>query len=189
MPSEKEISDIVEVILLQSRNPIFLDSSILNTTSGKEKSNFEEIETLAKLSVELEKFTVVNFNLNSEDSIPSPPQSINFITLIEFNYPDSSKYFTLADTTYIQYQNDNSQNFAYLGNYLNQLNITEPIRSNEITEPQYGLSVPIFSNDKKTAYVEVTYHCNGLCSEAFGYILVKENNAWKIAKKKLIWIS
>ncbi len=188
MPDEKEINDVVETILLQSINPIFLDQSVIDTTSEFDGDNSKHEENLARLIVELEKFTVVRFDVNSENIIPDPPHSIPFLTLIEFNLPNTSKYFTLSDSTYIQYQNNQSQHFAYTGAYLKQLNIVKASKSSELEKSYYGISIPIFSMDQKTTYVEVTYHCSEFCSEAYGYILVKKNDSWTIAKKKLIWI-
>lgn len=189
MPDEKEVNEVVETILLRSKNPIFVDQTIIDTTSGFDRNNFNREETLVRLNVELEKFTVVRFDVNSENKIPDPPHSIPFITLIEFNHPDTSKFFTLSDSTYIQYQNNQYQHFAYTGAYLKQLNIVKASKSIVLEKSYYGVSVPIFSMDQKTAYVEVTYHCSEFCSEAYGYILVKKNDSWTIAKKKLIWIS
>jgi hypothetical protein len=52
----------------------------------------------------------------------------------------------------------------------------------------YGLSIPLFSIDHKTAIIMIEALCPGLCGTGNTYLFRKKNAVWKKANKSLPWI-
>jgi hypothetical protein len=53
----------------------------------------------------------------------------------------------------------------------------------------YEMSIPIFSFDKRTAYVELDHRCGHLCGNGRAFYLRKINGKWKIIENFRTWKS
>jgi hypothetical protein len=52
-----------------------------------------------------------------------------------------------------------------------------------------GLSQVGFNKAHSEALVYMDYVCGGLCGEGIAFFLEKENDAWKVSKRSMLWIS
>ena len=69
-------------------------------------------------------------------------------------------------------------------NSLKHYNINEMKLRNKI---YYSFTIPLFSKDKKRAYINVDYNCPG-CGYGLRYFLKKKNNKWMIIDIARTWI-
>jgi hypothetical protein len=189
MATEEDINKIIEAVIIQDSLLVFNDILNKNTNKKDPSTKIGDTELTRNVSVDLVKLSVLHFNSHSQNNLPIPPNSIEFMSLVNFHDSDSSEYFTLSDTAYFRFQNDNTQNFSYSGKLLESMNIVQSIGYPKETESYYSFSLPILSTKKNIAYIEFTHHCKGLCGGAVGYILVRNSDVWTIAKRKVVWLS
>ena len=191
LPSEKDINEIIETIILKDSIPIFINNAAPDTLEKKDGSKFIILPINNKFSIDLEKYRVF-FPIQDTENIEIPPppgMGVNFSSLVNFNYSDTTIYFAKSDSSYICFQNDTLNHFIYNGRLTKQINTTKTAKQKEKKESYYAITLPIFSTDRKKAYVEVTFRCWGLCGGATGYILVKKSGHWEIAIRRGLWIS
>lgn len=187
---QQEINRIVEAVILKDSIPIFKDESEIRSSLENVHSKMEKDKISRKFNVDLKQLTVLFSTYNQNKiPLPIPPNSIEFKSLITFQQPDSSTFFLMSDSTYIQFQNKHPQRLSYTGELLDQLNVVETIEQPNQYDTYYSISLPIISENQKVAYLEVTYHCKGLCGETIGYMLFKQSDTWTIIGKKTIWMS
>jgi hypothetical protein len=62
-------------------------------------------------------------------------------------------------------------------------------RKKNINYEYFHFSIPLFSCDQKTAYIELDYQSKGIYGEGMSYILKKTNNKWTIIRVLSRWIT
>ena len=60
---------------------------------------------------------------------------------------------------------------------------------NEDFTSEFVISNVIFNKKGTKAYVELNFHCGGMCGQGIKFELKRINNKWKITDEKLLWIS
>ena len=114
--------------------------------------------------------------------------------LFEFWQIEKSKGFDKKDSLYLLSQNTNPDSLRIskkLLNKINHLKLSETL--DEIKKGNHKnyfiFSIPIISKNKNKAYIELDYHCGGLCGSGRAYFLEKIEGRWKVISKWKTWIS
>jgi hypothetical protein len=164
-PPDSEINNIAEAVVSQE------DLPILKRPGG--------VTIGYRLSKELRKIQIIDKDKADAVLPPLDFNKIYFYNLIP------SKYFEANDRDFLLFQNSILPTFILSKNLQNKLNITtfEEQADNKKAGKSiafYDLSVPIFSADLTTAFVEVTFNCPGLCGEVTGLFLKRVDGKWFI---------
>ncbi|MBS7229530.1 hypothetical protein KHA90_00710 [Flavobacterium psychroterrae] len=174
----KNIDEIVEAIIIQ-------DS--LNVFSKSEDSTMFCSE-LRKLKIHIPP------KKKNNDFILMPPSEGKYITsFIPFKIKGYT-FFSSKDSLYLLAQNLNPEKLAIEKKLINKWNNTtiEKIktrRKNKQKSRFYEMTIPVFSVDRQSAYVELDYQCGGLCGSGQDIFLKKINGKWKIIVQWQSWIS
>ncbi|MGA9211728.1 hypothetical protein, partial [Kaistella sp.] len=70
-----------------------------------------------------------------------------------------------------------------------------PCKNNSIDDCKEGftsefvISNVIFNKKRTKAFVELNFHCGGLCGQGIKFELKRINDKWKITNEELLWIS
>tara|TARA_R100000935_G_C2745304_1_gene127552 strand:+ start:75 stop:683 length:609 start_codon:yes stop_codon:yes gene_type:complete len=172
-----DISKIIEVIIFHEN---------LNILTNK-------LET-TKFCSELKKIEIevpVGYN---EGLISAPAPGNRYITTILYDNISDEVFFSSKDSSFILSQNSNPKRIKIDKKITNKLNTTtfqnelKKIKNGEDYD-FYEMSIPIFSYDKRTAYVELDHRCGHLCGNGRAFYLRKINGKWKIIEKFRTWIS
>ncbi|WP_415328419.1 hypothetical protein [Chryseobacterium sp. MMS23-Vi53] len=146
----------------------------------------------------IEKNTMTQFFKKIKIITPKPeeirPINENERTLdwiLNFNL---KKPFSKNDSIYLLSQNINPDTLEIsneLKSRYNFSNLPKILldRKNKKYYQYYEFSIPVFSADHKTAYIELDYHSKGYFGQGMAYILKKENNKWKILESGGTWIN
>lgn len=175
----KNINEIVEAIIIQ-------DS--LNVFSKNEDSTMFCSE-LRKLNIYIPP------KKKNNDDILQPPKSDGiYISQLLPSTIKGITFFSSKDSLYLLEQNSNPEKLAIEKKLINKLNNTtiEKIkirRENKQRSRFYEMTIPVFSVDRQSAYVELDYHCGGLCGDGQVIFLKKINGKWKIIVQWQSWIS
>lgn len=122
------------------------------------------------------------------------PSERNETTLSWIFNVNRKNLFSKNDSLYLLSQNINPDSLEIdkklkaKYNYSELSKILED-RNNEHYYQYYEFSIPVFSEDNKTAYIEIDYHSKGYFGRGMAYILKKENNKWKVVEKEGTWIN
>ena len=132
-----------------------------------------------------------------------------------FNYKENKKdipshmkyssHFLLNDYETIMYQIENIKNnekiphlFSYKQIYIDQFERKYKVKKGEFWEKYekvFGnnafvvISKPLFSENLRYAYIEISISCGELCGEGFHYFLEKKDEKWVIIEKESDWVS
>lgn len=176
-----EINDVVKTVILED--------SLNVLKNGKESIML--CEELIKLEIYfLEK-------IKDNELIPlPPPPSFNNISIENLLYYkiENEIFFTSKDSLYLLQQNSNPKKLKIEKNLAEKINLTTKDieinkRKNHKPYSYYQMTIPIFSFDKKKAYLELNHYCGGLCGSGKSIYLKKINSKWKIIEKWCTWIS
>ena len=172
-----DVNKIIEVIIFQE-----------NLNVLKNKSN------TSKFCSELKKITIEVPVKDNQGIIPPAAPENRYITTLLYDHVSDDKFFTKKDSTFILSQNSNPKRIEIARKITEKLNTTtfenelKKIKNNEDYD-FYEMSIPIFSLDKQTAYVELDYRCGHLCGNGRAFYLRKINGKWKIVEDFKTWIS
>lgn len=157
----------------------------LNVSKGN-KNNIVLIE-------DFKKKEIINTQKISNNELPEilllEENQITLNSLFYFGKFENKKLgFNKKDSLYLLSQNLNP-NSLKLPNQI--LKITENIKNkNEKGKNStFQFYIPIISEDKNTAYVELDYNCGALCGRGTSYFLNKIDGKWVIIVKWRTWIS
>ncbi|TDW47886.1 hypothetical protein EV144_104172 [Flavobacterium sp. 270] len=173
----KDINDIVEAIIIQDSLDVFYKS-----------------EDSTAFCAELRKLNIYIPEMTKEGNIiPPPPQDI-YITQILSNEIDRNTFFTSKDSLYLLKQNSNPDKLEINKALKNKLNTTTfakaVIKRKKVDNYGfYNMTIPIFSLDRQNSYIQLEYHCSGLCGHGNAFYLKKNKGKWKIVRKRETWIS
>jgi hypothetical protein len=191
-PDIKDIDEITTVLLFHDTLPIFKKPHIPDTTISQDGHKLIHYPLVAPICLGLRKIKVL---LPDTTSIPGPPpfEAIRLTSLFNIEI-DGKKIFNSKDSTFFFAQNDTLFNFQLPNKYRDTLRLTSIEVENKKNDKQkysadfYDISLPIFSADLKTAYVEIRHMCS-MCGGASAYILQKVNGHWQIKNSFGLWIS
>ncbi|WKL46153.1 hypothetical protein Q1W71_14430 [Flavobacterium pectinovorum] len=174
----KNINEIVEAIIIQDSLNVF----------SKSEDSAMFCSELRKLKIHMPP------KKKNNDFILMPPSNGIYITsLIPFKIKGYT-FFSSKDSLYLLEQNSNPEKLKIEKKLINKLNNTtiEKIkirRENKQRSRFYEMTIPVFSVDRQSAYVELDYHCGGLCGDGQVIFLKKINGKWKIIVQWQSWIS
>ncbi|RXG18645.1 hypothetical protein DSM03_1017 [Leeuwenhoekiella aestuarii] len=133
-------------------------------------------------------------------SVPSPPPSLNgtYIneeSLVSFLNSDqfirkpgfeNNKFFSKEkDLKYLKKQIEKSKKLVKQTN----LNSFYPAyKSDRNEKDSYHFYTPLFNSDSTEVYIQVDFY-EGVYGDGTGYLLLKENGAWKVVASTGIWIT
>ncbi|SDS27291.1 hypothetical protein SAMN04487764_1837 [Gillisia sp. Hel1_33_143] len=172
-----DISEIIEVIIYKEHLNVSKDN--LNTT---------------KLCSELKKITIDVPIEDNQGVIPPAAPGNRYITTILYDHISDEILFSKKDSSFILSQNSNPKRIKIERKITERLNTTtfqkelKKIKNGEDYD-FYEMSIPIFSLDKQTAYIELDYRCGHLCGNGRAFYLRKINGKWKIIEDFRTWIS
>ncbi|WP_026838884.1 hypothetical protein [Gillisia sp. JM1] len=172
-----DISKIIEVIIFHE------DLNILT----KKLKTTKFCSELKKIEIEVP----VGYN---EGLISAPAPENRYITTILYDNISDEVFFSSKDSSFILAQNSNPKRIKIDKKITDKLNTTT--FQNELKKINngedydfYEMSIPIFSFDKRTAYVELDHRCGHLCGNGRAFYLRKINGKWKIIENFRTWKS
>lgn len=159
----KNINEIVEAIIIQ-------DS--LNVFSKSEDSTMFCSE-LRRLNIYIPEKRKDGLTL------PPPPRDIYITELINSEIK-GERFFSSKDSLYLLEQNSNPEELKIEKDLINKLNtITiEKVKTQRKKVHRfrfYEMTIPLLSLDRQRAYVQLGYHCGGLCGNGQAIYLKKIN--------------
>lgn len=189
LPDSNDIEKIIETIIMDDSIPVLKYDAAPDTLHASDGKSRVVIPIKHPFNIDLEKMKIL-FSLPQKDkdmelTPPLPFHCIYFKDIVH----EEEQMFTTNDSAYVSYQNDSLNRFLIKGNIRNKIYITTSEKQAGKQDAYFSCSIPVFSADKKKAYVELTYNCFGLCSSSNLYLLAKTNTTWKIVKKRTLWIS
>jgi hypothetical protein len=183
IPSSQDINDVVRAVISQQTIVERNDSAgrVIDKRTGRIRSN--SLGNLS-LSVDLIKVKVVSADLESNYKVP-----INF--LID---PKMSDHFDQVDYNYLFFQNDTLSRFkidtaAIANTVFTNATKLEKTQGKNYGMPYYWLSIPVFSLDKKQAYVVLDVFIGMNNTQGYAFIVKKINDKWLIVRQWSTWIS
>lgn len=107
--------------------------------------------------------------------------------------PLSPGFDPQKDSAYLQFQDSGLNSFEFdntgIGNYFFMDRNQIELHKNDTVFSYIRISIPQFSADGKTVYLQHEFICTGLCGSGYEYYLRKENGHWKIIKSRMTWVS
>ena len=171
------INEIVEAIIIQDSLDVF----------SKSKDSPMFCSELRKLNISIPE-------KNENGLIPPPPPRGIYITRL-LSDKIIGERFSAKDSLFILEQNSNPEKLKIKKKLLSKLNsitIEEALIKRKKSKKLftfYEMTIPVFSIDRKKAYVELDHHCSGLCGSGLAIYLKKINGKWQIIEKWQTWIS
>lgn len=176
-PKVKDINKVIEAVLYKDRLSVFKGDT----------SNTNICIRLNKIDVK-----VMPSKKEGELIAPEPPGNYVYVQQLLYSSEKSPAFFSKSDSTYLLYQNDVHKSLNIdlaFSKKLNTISFEESQTDKQGWDKRYySISVPIFSKDGNTAYVELNYYA-GDFGNGFAIILKKEKGVWKIIQSRLSWIS
>lgn len=171
----KEINEIVQAIIEQDT---------INVLKGTINSKMF-CTTLEKLPIEIPK-------QHKNEITPPPLPGRKYITDL-LNYKvDGKPFFESRDSINIIRQNIDCEKFKIDNKILNKLNSTKIDK--EMSKKQngkhydfYEMKIPIFSIDRKKAYVELDHRCSSRSGSGRAFFLKKIEDKWTIIRSWETW--
>ncbi len=171
LPADNEINNIAEAIISQQNLPVLKHA-------GNQSYGYSLCRELRKLQI-----------IGTDRAGPVLPP-LDFNKLYFYNLIPS-KYFEASDRDFLLFQNSILPTFILGKKLQDKLNITTSAEQDKIKKAgksiaYYDLTVPVFSTDLTTAFVEVTFNCSGLCDEITGLFLKRVDGKWFIVGSETI---
>lgn len=173
-----EINNIVEAIINQ------YDLDIIKSNKNSDDLLLENLNKIH-----------INKSVDSTNElyVPAEPGSLYITDLVNQKF-DNEIFFTSEDSIYIIQQNTFPDKIKITTSILEIVNTENNVKEKLNLDPnlrfgKYEISIPIFSKDMQTAYVQLDYFCGSLCGNGTILILKKINGNWIIIKNIHHWIS
>ncbi|KQB39922.1 hypothetical protein RC62_606 [Flavobacterium aquidurense] len=163
----KDINQIVEAIIIQDSLKVFSKS-----------------EDSIMFCSELRKLNIYIPPSNNPDYILIPRLDGMYITQLIPGIIKGITFFSSKDSLHLLDQNSNPEKLRIEKNIITKLNSTtiEKIkirRKNKKRSRFYEMTIPVFSVDRKCAYVQLDYQCGGLCGSGQAIYLKKIKGKWQ----------
>jgi hypothetical protein len=162
LPDGKDVNSIVQAIFAHDSLPVYKDEDFKDTVIN----GCVIKQAVLAIDTNLVKLYVIK----SDTSRPMPFSHLGPISTLIRSDIKGEKYFSVADSSYLMFQNDNFKRFSLSTSDFPKIN----------TKTHFGcirLSIPIFSKNKDVAYVELS---SG--SGTNGYVLKKTNANWIVVQ-------
>jgi len=176
-PKVEDINGVIETIIYKDSLPVFKNDT----------SNDRICIRLNKIDVK-----VMPSRKASELIAPEEPGNYVYVQQLLYSSKKHSAFFPKKDSTYLLYQNEVHKSLNI------DLAFSKKLKTISFKQSQadkrgwdksyYSISVPIFSKDGNTAYVELNYYA-GDFGKGFAIILRKEKGGWEIIQSGLAWIA
>lgn len=106
----------------------------------------------------------------------------------------SERTFDSSDYKYVLYQYKNNDSLEINSDQKNTYNFTTlqnaiDDKRNSNSYDYYEFTIPYFSRDHTTAYIEMNYQSGSMYGDGTAYLLKKKNNKWKIVGRWGTWIT
>ncbi|OXA81286.1 hypothetical protein SAMN05444397_10336 [Flavobacterium aquidurense] len=172
----KNINEIVEAIIIQDSLNVF----------SKSPDSIMFCSQLRRLNIYIPE--------KRHDGLtpPAPPRGIYITSLLSDKI--IGEKFSTQDSLGLLQQNSNPEKLKIENSLIHKLKTTTvekalKRRKNTKMFRFYEMTIPVFSLDRKNAYVKLDYYCTGLCGSGKAIYLKKLNGKWKIIEKRETWIS
>ena len=176
-PKLDDINKVIEAVILQDSLPVF-----------KKDTSSESI------SLQLNKIDVKVMPSKNKGDLFDLEEPGNYVYVQQLLYLSKkhSAFFPKKDSTYLLYQNEIYKSLNIDSSFSKKLKTisfeeTQADKSGW-DKHYYSISIPIFSKDGNTAYVEWNLYA-GDYGTGFGIILKREKGIWKIIQGNRTWIS
>jgi len=178
----KKIFFLLSIILISCSKSISVEGDIekvVNCVAFELNHNFYKnlplLDTLSKITI------------STSDSSFSPHSgNIKIKRLMDYKI-NNKKIFNSQDSLFFLKQNDRIKEYHLTNKkYGNLLTVNS---SKYPTSKLYFMTIPIFSCNRKYAYVISTLSIPKISGSADSYLLEKINGKWKIIKIEEVWIS
>jgi hypothetical protein len=183
VPSKKEINNVLRAVIDQQKIVIRYDSTGRVVNGADSVFTYNTLDSLP-LTINLAKLNVDNYELGQ--------YGITFDNLLDTTRPD---LFKSADKSYLYFQNTILKGLkadraaAPKSRFTNNTWLHNELRDNYKIHPFYNLSIPLFSQDQKKAYVQLETYFGFNLSEGYAFILNKINGRWYIVWQGVTWRS
>jgi len=175
-PTVANINEVIQAVILKDSLPVY------KTDKGG-----------AVICTRLIKLDIKVMPSKKEGQLIAQIESGNYVYVQQLLYSSKKHlaYFSKKDSTYLLYQNKVNKSvdiYSDLSKKLKTISVEELDTPSSGFAPYYTLSIPIFSRDGNTAYVEVNaYFGDGGGGSAV--VLKRENGEWEIADFFRTWFS
>lgn len=178
----KNISEIIETVISHGNLKVL--------KNGTDSKMF--CDELVKLNIYVSK--------NNKETMPIRPLpgpaafrdiSIQNLLLVKI---DNQLFFSSSDSLFLLQQNRNLKTFKIENRIAEKINSTS-IKSEvnkHITGKSfdyYLMTIPVFSQNYNSAYLEINNYCNGMCGGGKSIFIKKINRKWKIIAEWENWSS
>lgn len=184
LPTNKDIEDVIETVIEQDSLPLFRRDE--KEFTYKPKKNEVIINVRSDLNIYLRKnyFYVRDLEYRKDD-VPPPPTDnqgvIEYYNLLK----KSEGLFSKQDSLYLYYQCENQRIFILPSSFKYKYSIIEktPLKWKDTINTTFiDFSVPIFTSDRRSAYVTITTHY-GIGNFLAEYFYLNNNKNWIIVSK------
>lgn len=175
-PKLDDINKVIEAVILQDSLNVF-----------KKDTSSESI------SLQLNKIDVKVMPSRKANELIAPEEPGNYVYVQQLLYSSKkhSAFFPKKDSTYLLYQNEVHRSLNIdltFSKKLKTISFKESQADKYSSMPYYTLSIPIFSKDGNTAYVEGN-HYFGDGGGGWALVLKRKNGQWKIVDIFRTWFS
>ena len=198
LPDSNDINDIVEAVIYQDSLNVLKNYSPADTIYATDGSICLVSHDNLPFSSELSKLKIFvpDKLIDTPQDLPPPPPPISSLNIGKLLHTkiNNKEFFLKEDSLYFLFQNDILQHFTIDKRFekriitTNTKELQEKVKCKEMIQ-YYHLSIPIFSLDRKKAFVEITYCMTGLGGYCDGIFLEKLKDKWTIIFKEKIWVS
>jgi hypothetical protein len=143
------------------------------------------------LSIDLRKIKIVIPGPNTK----LPEMLYHKVSIADLIYTGHYResFFSKTDSLYLLFQNDTLKSFRFNKNLINGIPLTstnkqQPGNKRNYNARFFDMSIPIFSLDQNTAYVQLDHICP-MCGAGYALYLQKKNGEWKIVKSMMTWLN
>ena len=175
-PKLVDINEVIETVVFKDSLPVLVN----DTNNSRISLRLNKIEVKIMPAIK-----------EGELDIPEEPGSYAYVQQLLYSNKQSEGIFSKADSTYLLYQNKVHESLNIDLAFSKKL---RTISNEEAKADRYGsmhyysLSIPIFSKDGNTAYVEGNYYF-GAEGGGWAIVLKRKNGEWEIIKTFRRWIS
>ena len=192
LPAATDINDAVQAVLSNKKYPV----PILAPEPMGSLTSVRAADLTGKpLSIDLCRLKIINPPPKETGTVAEPaPSSAIYVSELMHLGQGGKPFFNPVDSAYLLFQSDNLLSFQL--SKANQAHICYTSRpaldsvyraTGHIAA--FECSIPVFSEDRKRAYLTLTYQCDGLCAYSLAFILEKKDSRWQVLKGWTLWIS
>ncbi len=176
-PNIADINEIIKTIIYRDSLPVFKNDTSntaicirLNKIAVKIKPSEKEGELIAAVE---------------------PPGNYVYVQHLLYSSKKSPAFFSKSDSTYLLYQNEVHKSLNIdltFSKKLKTISFEESQADKYGSTPYYTLSIPIFSKDGNTAYVEGNHYFGG-DGGGWALVLKRKDRQWQIIDTFRTWFS